>query len=71
MAAQSGLTSWEGEWEFWVGPQANVITYTGTQSARATIYDHEIWLSPDSLDAKSSFNKLILPEQVQTHYKIL
>ncbi|KAK9839116.1 hypothetical protein WJX74_009858 [Apatococcus lobatus] len=64
VAPQSGLTSWEGEWEFWVGPEANVVTYTGTQSARATIYDHEIWLSPDSLDAKSSFNRLSLPEQV-------
>lgn len=64
VASQSGLTGWEGEWDFWAGPEANVISYTGTQSARATIYDHEIWLSPDSLDAKSSFNKLSLPEQV-------
>ena len=64
VAPQSGLAAWEGEWDFWVGAGANVVTYAGTQSARATIYDHEIWLSPDSLDAKSSFSKLSLPEQV-------
>lgn len=64
VAPQSGLAAWEGEWDFWAQNRANLVTYTGSQAARALIYDHEIWLSPDSLDAKSSFSKLSLPEQV-------
>ena len=55
VAAPAGMVEhWASNWEFWAGPGANVVPYVGTSAARALIYDHELWLAPESLDTKTS-----------------
>lgn len=50
----SRLAFWEGEWAFWAGTGANVVTYAGSVAARTAIHDHELWLSTSSLDSKGA-----------------
>lgn len=55
VAPASHVDNWQSNWEFWAGPEVNVVSYVGMSAARNTILDHELWLSPESLDSKSSF----------------
>jgi len=42
-----------------------VVSYVGSTAARALLHDHELWLSPESLDSRSSFlQKQGLPAKV-------
>ena len=54
-APATSVDSWHSNWEFWGGPEVNVVSYVGSTAARALLHDHELWLSPESLDSKSSF----------------
>ena len=54
-APVTSVDSWHSNWEFWGGPEVNVVSYIGSTAARALLHDHELWLSAESLDSKSSF----------------
>ena len=47
------MTFWEGEWAFWAGGDADIIPWAGSTATRATLVDHELWLSPSSLDSRA------------------
>lgn len=49
----SSLAFWEGEWAFWAGPDADIISWAGSAATRATLVEHELWLSPTSLDSRA------------------
>lgn len=49
------LAFWEGEFAFWAGGGLNVVPFSGSALARSIIHDHELWLSPTSLDGRSTF----------------
>ncbi len=55
VAPSSHVDNWASNWEFWAEPGTNVVSYMGMSAARTLIHDHELWLSPESLDSKSSF----------------
>ena len=57
VAPATMLPFWEGETALWMGDDANVIVYAGSLSARNMMHDHELWLSPGSLDGKSATHK--------------
>ena len=57
VAPATTLPFWEGETALWVGDDANVIVYAGSLAARNVMHDHELWLSPGSLDGKSATHK--------------
>lgn len=57
VAPATMLPFWEGETALWVGDDANVIVYAGSLAARNVMHDHELWLSPGSLDGKSATHK--------------
>ncbi len=45
-----------------------MVSYVGSTAARALLHDHELWLSPESLDSRSSFlQKQGLPAKVSDH----
>ena len=45
-----------------------MVSYVGSTAARALLHDHELWLSPESLDSRSSFlQKQGLPAKVKDH----
>ena len=45
-----------------------MVSYVGSTAARALLHDHELWLSPESLDSKSSFlQKQGLPAKVSSN----
>ncbi len=45
-----------------------MVSYVGSTAARALLHDHELWLSPESLDSRSSFlQKQGLPAKVNCH----
>lgn len=65
IAPATSVDNWHSNWEFWGGPEVNVVSYVGSTAARALLHDHELWLSPESLDSKSSFlQKQGLPAKV-------
>lgn len=67
IAPATSVDNWHSNWEFWGGPEVNVVSYVGSTSARALLHDHELWLSPESLDSRSSFlQKHGLPAKVST-----
>lgn len=57
VAPATMLPFWEGETALWMGDDANVIVSAGSLSARNMMHDHEMWLSPGSLDGKSATHK--------------
>ncbi len=66
VAPSNYVDNWHSNWEFWTGPETNVVSYVGMSAARSLIHDHELWLSPESLDSKSSFwLKQGLPSRVR------
>ena len=65
IAPATSVDNWHSNWEFWGGPEVNVVSYVGSTAARALLHDHELWLSPESLDSRSSFlQKQGLPAKV-------
>ena len=72
VVAPSGhVDNWQSDWEFWAGQDVNVVSYMGMSAARTLIHDHELWLSPESLDSKSSFwLKQGLPSRVSPLFLI-
>ncbi len=50
----TALAFWEGEFAFWAGQECNVVTFAGSSAARSLIHDHELWLSPGSLDHRNA-----------------
>ncbi|KAK9823247.1 hypothetical protein WJX72_001331 [[Myrmecia] bisecta] len=60
----SNLAFWEGEFAFWVGRDANVVSYSGSVAARSIIQENELWLTPASLDGKATVRKEGLPAKV-------
>ena len=50
----TALAFWEGEFAFWAGQDCNVVTFAGSSAARLLIHEHELWLSPGSLDHRNS-----------------
>ena len=65
IAPATSVDNWHSNWEFWGGPEVNVVSYVGSTAARALLHDHELWLSPESLDSRSSFlQKQGLPPKV-------
>lgn len=45
-----------------------MVSYVGSTAARALLHDHELWLTPESLDSKSSFlQKQGLPAKVSSN----
>ena len=68
IAPATSVDNWHSNWEFWGGPEVNVVSYVGSTAARALLHDHELWLSPESLDSRSSFlQKQGLPPKVNSH----
>lgn len=49
---QGALAFWEGEWGFWAG-DTDLMVWAGSNSSRAALVDHELWLAPTSLDSRS------------------
>ena len=63
------LAFWEGEFRFWAGSSLNVISYVGSAASRGIIHDHELWLSPGSMDGRSTLNiQNWLPDKVLCFY---
>lgn len=61
----SRLAFWEGEFRFWAGTSLNVVPYVGSSASRTVIHDYELWLSPGSMDGRSTLNiQNWLPEKV-------
>jgi hypothetical protein len=54
VAPAASLPYWQGECAHWLGPGADVVCYHGAAAARAAIHDHELWLSPASLDGRAA-----------------
>ena len=52
----ASLSFWEGEFAFWAGKEVNVVSFAGSSTARSIIHDHEMWLTPGSMDGRSTFN---------------
>ena len=52
IAPATSVDNWHSNWEFWGGLEVNVVSYVGSTAARALLHDHELWLSPESLDSK-------------------
>lgn len=68
IAPATSVDNWHSNWEFWGGSEVNVVSYVGSTAARALLHDHELWLSPESLDSKSSFlQKQGLPAKVSSN----
>jgi hypothetical protein len=68
IAPATSVDNWHSNWEFWGGPEVNVVSYVGSTAARALLHDHELWLTPESLDSKSSFlQKQGLPAKVSSN----
>lgn len=64
----ASLAFWEGEFAFWAGQDANVVSFAGTPAARAVVREHELWLTPASMDGRSTFNVHgTLPAKVRHH----
>lgn len=71
VAPLNHVDNWHSNWEFWTGPETNVVSYVGMSAARSLIHDHELWLSPESLDSKSSFwLKQGLPSRVRGSFQL-
>ena len=72
IAPATSVDNWHSNWEFWGGSEVNVVSYIGSTAARALLHDHELWLSPESLDSRSSFlQKQGLPAKVSSHLCVI
>lgn len=50
--ASHSLPCAQGEFAYWLGPAADVLTYHGSAAARAIMAEHELWLAPACLDGR-------------------
>ena len=59
IAPSSSLGFWEGESIQWLGPDIDLVTYSGSAVARSTLLDNELWLNPSALDGRGVHSAII------------
>jgi len=52
----ASLAFWKGEFAFWADAGCNVVSFAGSSVTRGIIHDHELWLTPGSMDGRSTFD---------------